>query len=102
VKRFLVAVFGGLVLIVMLGIGTGPANAALCDPGQVYQGGGTPCVSGDNDGDRLTNDYEINVSQTDPDDPDSDGDNCDDGSEVEAGTDPNDPGEEPAICPVQN
>lgn len=101
-KRFLVAVVGGILLIVMLGVATGPANAALCDPGQVYQGGGTPCVSGDDDGDRLTNDYEINVSHTETDDRGSDDDGCDDGSEVEAGTDPNDPSEFPTVCPVQN
>jgi predicted outer membrane repeat protein len=50
----------------------------------------------DNDEDGLTEDDEIFVHDTDPENEDSDGDGIEDGEEVEAGTDPNDsddPGE---------
>jgi hypothetical protein len=45
----------------------------------------------DSDGDGLYDDDETDVYGTDPDNPDTDGDNVDDGQEVFDGTDPNDP-----------
>ena len=64
----------------------------------------------DDDGDGLLDEVETDTGAfvsgidtgTDPNDPDTDGDGFDDGVEVTAGTDPNDPGSfpEPPIVPA--
>ena len=49
-------------------------------------------LAGDTDGDGLTDSQEIDVTSTDPNNPDSDGDGVNDGDEVnKLGTDPNNP-----------
>lgn len=109
-RRILALVAASALAAVMFGSGAGPAGASLCDAGQTYNGtgnaGGNPgCTEGtasDADGDSLHINYEQNVSLTDPDDADSDDDLCPDGSEVEAGTDPNNGAEFPAVCPTQD
>lgn len=49
---------------------------------------GTIIVGADSDGDGLTDDDEINIYGTDPDNPDTDSDGLNDGDEVILGTDP--------------
>ena len=49
----------------------------------------------DTDGDRLSDEDELNIYGTDPNDPDTDDDTYPDGAEVTANTDPNDPSNAP-------
>lgn len=77
--------------------GAGPGNRLEVDYCRI----GT--ISPDSDGDGLPDTVETNTgfflgprdTGTDPDDPDTDGDGFDDGREVAAGTDPNDPADIP-------
>jgi subtilisin family serine protease len=54
----------------------------------------------DTDGDGLTDDDEVNVHGTDPNDADSDDDFADDKAEIVAGSDPNDPESVPWAVPA--
>ena len=49
----------------------------------------------DSDGDGLTNDEELYLYETNPDNPDTDGDSCSDYDEINLGTDPNNPEDYP-------
>jgi len=59
-----------------------------------------PPSAGDADGDGLTDDDEINIYLTDPNNPDTDGDGLNDGTEVSMGTDPLDPNDPPPPTPT--
>ncbi|MFO0747195.1 MAG: Ig-like domain-containing protein [Myxococcota bacterium] len=61
---------------------------AVADPHGALDDALVTLELGDSDGDGLTDVYEVDVSFTDPNDPDTDNDGLDDGTEVDGPTDP--------------